>query len=176
MPADAWRVPDAWTQSARAELAALGVAPETSCVAIHPGSGSPDKCWPIERFIALAQLVEQAGRKAVFVLGPVEMERWPERLTGQLRRQFTALVCPPLSQLAGLLALADGFVGNDSGPAHLAAAVGARTVVLFGPTAPAHFAPLGPAVRVIAAPSVAEIPVGAVALGLAALAQGLRPG
>ena len=61
--------------------------------------------------------------------------------------------------LAGASAGARVFVGNDSGPTHLAAATGAPTVALFGPTDPRRFAPRGPAVTVLARPPPAELPV-----------------
>jgi ADP-heptose:LPS heptosyltransferase len=54
----------------------------------------------------------------------------------------------PLPVLAALLSLSRGFVGNDSGVSHLAAAVGTRTIALFGPTDAANWAPRGPFVRV----------------------------
>jgi ADP-heptose:LPS heptosyltransferase len=59
----------------------------------------------------------------------------------------------PLPEIAALLSLARAVVGNDSGPTHLAAAVGCPTVALFGPTDPAVWAPPGAHVRVIARPA-----------------------
>ncbi len=57
-----------------------------------------------------------------------------------------------LSDLIGLTAAADLFVGNDSGPAHVAAAVGTPTLTLFGPTNPAIWRPLAPHSHVVRAP------------------------
>jgi heptosyltransferase-2 len=62
----------------------------------------------------------------------------------------------PLPVLAALLSFYRGFVGNDSGVTHLAAAVKARTIALFGPTDPSVWAPRGPSVLVAAHGSTAE--------------------
>jgi ADP-heptose:LPS heptosyltransferase len=56
-----------------------------------------------------------------------------------------------------MLAGAAGYVGNDSGPSHLAAAVGTPTLVLFGPTGARHFSPLGPRVRTRQAAALADV-------------------
>ena len=69
------------------------------------------------------------------------------------------MLAPSLETLAGLAAEAVTVVANDSGPAHLAAAVGAPTVALFGPTRPEHFAPRGRQVRVVAAGRMDDIDV-----------------
>ncbi|HEY6419185.1 MAG TPA: glycosyltransferase family 9 protein [Candidatus Binataceae bacterium] len=121
--------------SAAARLTALGIEPE-NFVAIFPGSGSTAKNWPAEKFAALATML--AGR-AVFVLGPAEAALAPA--LGAHR--FAILHSLELGAVAGIARLARAFVGNDSGAAHLAAAVGARGVVLFGPTDPARWGPLG---------------------------------
>jgi len=55
-----------------------------------------------------------------------------------------------LTQVLGILSCADGFVGNDSGITHLAAAMGVRTLAVFGPTNPAVYRPVGPAVEIFA--------------------------
>jgi ADP-heptose:LPS heptosyltransferase len=55
-----------------------------------------------------------------------------------------------LAQVLGLLSCSNGFIGNDSGITHLAAALGIRTLAVFGPTNPAVYIPIGPAVKVFA--------------------------
>jgi ADP-heptose:LPS heptosyltransferase len=160
-PWPAWKVPPAWGEAARESLSRIGVDPGQPYEVIHPGAGSPRKCWPLERFVELTRLLRgtgagQRGRKkssprlgVVLVLGPVECEWWGQDRAETLKREFPTLVCPSLMTLAGVLAGAAGFLGNDSGVSHLAAGVGAPTVALFGPTQARHFAPLGPKVRVI---------------------------
>jgi len=150
---DAWAVRQDWRDEAQAELDRAGVDPTGGYHVIHPGAAAPAKCWPLERFAALA---DRLGR-AVFTVGPVEVDRWPGEVMRGLAGRFPVLTCLRLEVLAGLLAGAEGFVGNDSGPAHLAAAVGAPTVALFGPTRPEQFAPLGRAVRTVRAEPIDNI-------------------
>ncbi len=162
----AWVVPSDWRKKGQAALKGLGLpasrSPETRPVVIHVGSGAREKCWPLENFISLGwQLVSSDPPRApvVFVLGPAERERLDKPLLAQLRKNFPVLEEPPLQTLAGVLATCDRYIGNDSGVSHLAAAVGASTLALFGPTDPTHFAPLGPHVRIVAAKNMRAISV-----------------
>lgn len=154
----AWTVPPDWRQQARAALAGLGVAAGQPFIAIHPGAGSREKCWPADRYLALARRLGQR-RAVVFLLGPVELERFAPQTRSEIADQFPTLTDPPLDLLAGVLNEADAYVGNDSGPSHLAGALGAATVALFGPTQPQQFSPLGPRVRAIRGPDMGAIQV-----------------
>ncbi len=109
---------------------------------IHPGSGSPRKNWPIERFVELSRNLEGLGQRVVWIRGPAEMGQ-PEAWTGE------RIDRPSLETLAATLAASRLFVGNDSGVSHLATAVGAATVTLFGPTRGDVWRPDGPRVRVV---------------------------
>ena len=80
-------------------------------------------------------------------------------------RRIPWLSIPTLSTLAGLSRLAAAFVGNDSGVSHLAAAAGAPGVVIFGPTDPDRWRPLGQ-VRVVRAANLGNLPVPEVASAL----------
>jgi ADP-heptose:LPS heptosyltransferase len=124
---------------------------------LAPGSGSPEKCWPIEQFAALGEQLQSIGHSVLVLLGPVELDRWSPTQRAALQ-PLPILESPPLDMLAGVLGLADMFIGNDSGPAHLAAAVGTRCLVLFGPTRPHHFQPIGPAVQVLRG-SLIDLPI-----------------
>ena len=116
---------------------------------IHPFAGSPKKRWPLERFQELAQ---RLARRM-----PVEWCAGPEdELPGA--RHFEDLY-----ELACWLATARIYIGNDSGPTHLAAAVGTPVVALFGPSDPAVWAPRGPHVAIAAAPALDTITVEQVA-------------
>lgn len=153
-PANAWHVPDKWTKAARRALAAPPPADRPYLV-VHPGAGSPAKCWPLERFTALAR---SAG-PAVFVLGPVEQARWAGRSIESIEREFPTLLCPPLEVLAGVLAGAAAYVGNDSGVTHLAAAVGTPTVAIFAAGSAAAFSPIGPNVCTVTGESPDDVPL-----------------
>jgi ADP-heptose:LPS heptosyltransferase len=113
--------------------------------ALHPGSGSPAKNWPVSSF---ARLASEWGERAAWLLalGPAEVEGATPLAT--LPRAIIARSLPP-RVLAALLSQAGLYVGNDSGVTHLAAAAGAPTLAVFGPTDPAQWAPLGVNVRVL---------------------------
>ncbi len=116
---------------------------------IHPGSGSPHKNWPWERFLETAEILKNLYQvKPVFLLGPVEQEMGLI-LNGIQGRGWPVIEGLSLPLLAGVLSHCAGYLGNDSGVSHLAAAVGIPTVVLFGPTDPAFWSPQGPVVRIL---------------------------
>ncbi len=131
------RLLDADLDAATDRLARLGLHPG-DFVLIFPGSGSPAKNWRFENFVALAN---RLSRKlpVLFIAGPAEAE---------FERRLRTIGFPVLSELelptvAAIAARACLFVGNDSGVSHLAAAAGAPGLVIFGPTDPARWRPLG---------------------------------
>jgi hypothetical protein len=115
-------------------------------VAIHPGSGSPWKNWPLDRFIRLARLFVENGDEVAWIVGPAERGGEADRAAPPGALVWRDL---PLPRLAGLLAGCVLFVGNDSGVTHLAAAAGCSTVALFGASDPRVWAPRGRDVIVI---------------------------
>lgn len=116
-------------------------------LAMHPGSGSPRKNWPAQRFAAFAELL-CARRPWLLIEGPADAEAAaPAAL---LPSVVHARELPP-RVLGAVLAHAGLYVGNDSGISHLAAAWGAPMIALFGPTDPAQWAPVGPRVTVLRA-------------------------
>jgi ADP-heptose:LPS heptosyltransferase len=113
-------------------------------LALHPGSGAPAKNWPTERFHSLAAALSP-DRPWLLVRGPAEAVV-PAPRGAVVAHEL------PLRALGAVLARAGLFVGNDSGVSHLAAAEGAPTLALFGPTAPEVWSPLGPRVVTLRAP------------------------
>jgi ADP-heptose:LPS heptosyltransferase len=115
-------------------------------VLVHPGSGSVRKNWPPCRFAATIREFLEHGVMVRLVVGDADCE--PAAATERaLGKRLPHLEQSNLSELAAWLAGCRAYLGNDSGVSHLAGLVGARTVALFGPTAPATWAPLGPRVR-----------------------------
>lgn len=115
--------------------------------ALNPGAGWSTKRWPVEHFIALGQrLSAEAGMKILVLWGPKE-EPLREMITeGLLKRGVDARPAPPTG-LRALAALTSGvrlFVGGDTGPTHLAAALGVPTLGLFGGSEARRNAPWGP--------------------------------
>jgi ADP-heptose:LPS heptosyltransferase len=128
-------------------------------VIIHPGSGSPQKCWPIESYLRLAQTLDAVGRQCKFILGEVELERWPADLIRRI--ESTAKTTRPKTYVQLLDELRGGgaFVGNDSGPGHLAGIIGMPSLILFGPTDPLIWKPLGPRVMTLRSQPLGALPV-----------------
>ena len=110
---------------------------------LHPFASAPDKAWPAERFCELARYLELWGIEPVFLAN-----------TGDDTTPFRAhrIFCRNLSEVKALLAGAKLFVGNDSGPAHMAAAFGLPVAVLFGPSKPAIWGPWRTESEVVIAP------------------------
>lgn len=119
-------------------------------VVIHPGSAGRNKCWPVDRFEKLMQALRSRGMAVQPVLGEVEAEQWPEALRVRWESEFAARVLLRLSELAEVLQSARLFIGNDSGPSHLAAFMGKPTIAMFGPTSPVSWGPRGPLVTILA--------------------------
>jgi ADP-heptose:LPS heptosyltransferase len=120
--------------------------------AIHPGSGGRSKNWPLENFLTLAdQLKAQQQWQPFFILGPVEEEVFPGMAETIQARGFPLIRHLPLNVLAGLLELSAGYLGNDSGVTHLAAALDLPTFALFGPSDPGLWGPVGKRVVILQA-------------------------
>jgi hypothetical protein len=130
-------------------LAENGVMPTTKAIIMHPGSGGAHKCWHLDNFLAVARMLEKEGTDSVFLLGPAEMERFGESTISCIREPGKLLTDLPLSDVLAILSCSRGYLGNDSGITHLAAAVGIRTVAVFGPTDPAVYRPIGSAVTIL---------------------------
>jgi lipopolysaccharide heptosyltransferase I len=106
----------------------------------HPGAGRPEKTWGEAKFAALADLLaKDRGLSAVVSWGPGDEER-ARRLSEMLpqSRVLPSLSLPGLARVISASAL---FVAGDTGPLHLADALGARTLALFGPTDPVRNGP-----------------------------------
>jgi ADP-heptose:LPS heptosyltransferase len=105
-------------------------------LALHAGAGARAKRWDREGFAALARWWRAAGGSVLAVFGPAEAGEPALAEVYEVRDW-------PLVELAAVLARSTLYVGNDSGVSHLTAAVGTAGVVLFGPTAPERWCPLG---------------------------------
>ncbi len=112
---------------------------------VHPGSGGQRKRWRAEGFRHVAEWWRGSGdREVLILLGPAEAEEgeyW--RHCGHVETSLE------LAQVASMLTRASCYIGNDSGVSHLAGAVGTQGVVIFGPTRPEQWRPLGGGLKII---------------------------
>ncbi len=136
-------------------LTEAGVDLGGKLVVIQPGSGGQEKCWHIGNFLAVAAELASKGLQVVFLLGPAELERFTDETISQINSVVSCLTDLSLTEVLGILGCAHGFIGNDSGITHLAGTMGVRIAVVFGPTDPAVYKPVGPAVTVLASSSTA---------------------
>ena len=141
--------PAALRARGRARMQALGLRGRP--MVVHPGSGSPTKNWPAERFVEIMRRLQAAGRETVAVLGEADVAE--AAVLARELPEMPVLAGLTLTELAATLAECGAFLGNDSGIAHLAAAVGLPTTALFGPSDADVWAPRGRGgVRVLRAP------------------------
>jgi heptosyltransferase III len=108
----------------RARLFAAPYSRSSPYAVLHPMASSPEKTWPRENFLAVAKHLGDLGIEPLFVAGADDdLSAFSEHCCFQ---------GAPLEEVKSLIAGATLFVGNDSGPAHIAAAFGRPVVVLFG--------------------------------------------
>jgi lipopolysaccharide heptosyltransferase I len=139
-------VPEKLRARAGQELSSRGM---TDYVALNPGGGWPTKRWSPERYGKLAAEIRQEWRLPSLVLwGPGEKELAEEVVASS---NGTAQLAPPteLREMIPYLERARLFVGGDTGPLHIASALGVPVAGLFGPTDPARNGPFGEGDRVV---------------------------
>jgi len=137
--------------------ARLGLAEQPPAAArpyavLHPVATAPEKTWRADGFLEVARHIEESGLEAVFIGAAGDDLR--------LFSQHRLVQGAPLAQVKTLLAGASLFVGNDSGPAHMAAAFGVPSVVIFGASDPAIWGPWRTAAEVVTAPGgIAQVQI-----------------
>jgi heptosyltransferase III len=147
MPALEIEVSSAALREAEVWLRDRGYSGARPLYVLHPGAGSPEKRWPAERFRELGSRLLVSG-DLLIVEGPAEADAGGA-VSRELGRRAHLAANLPLPLLAGIMSFGRVFVGNDSGIAHLGAGLGIPGIVLFGPTRPEHWSPVGKQVSVI---------------------------
>ncbi len=120
---------------ARPELPVAAEGPRTS-ILIHSGAAQPVRVWPLERFRSLAGRLQGLGYAVKIVCDPPQEQWWRDH------GESDVLAPDNLPELLTLLNQSALFIGNDSGPGHLAAICGVPTFSIFGPQLPELFVPL----------------------------------
>jgi heptosyltransferase-2 len=131
-----------------------GIGVKDELLAIHPGASCPSKIWPNARFAQVADaLADKYGFKVVLVAGPKDM-RLTQDLLKQMRNPALNLGgLTSVAQLASVLRRSRLLISNDSGPVHIASAVGTPVIAIFGRSQPGlgprRWGPLGQRDKVV---------------------------
>lgn len=136
---------------------------QRNAIAIHPGSGGAQKCWPTASFAAVITRLWQRATPITLLSGPADTQRLQEVLSllpaDMHKNVLNILDNQPLLEVAHHLLSCGRYLGNDSGITHLAAMLGVPTVALFGPSDPTVWHPIGRYVDVIHDPDLAHLSV-----------------
>lgn len=123
---------------------------ERPLIAIHPGSPISLKRWLPERYAELADWLIAHKRAEILFVGVTEEIPIITEIQRLMRAESHNIAGKTtLTELASILHISQVFIGNDSGPMHLAAAVGTQTIGLYGPGDPNRFGPVGPKCQTI---------------------------
>jgi predicted lipopolysaccharide heptosyltransferase III len=128
----------------------IALKPGNLIIGIHPGARKPLKCWESEKFALLAdRIIEEYSAKVVFFGAPHE-RNLIESIKNRMKRPALNIAGKTtLRQLAAAIRCCHLFIGNDSGPIHIAAAMQVPTVAIFGPSKSNETRPYGNIHRVV---------------------------
>lgn len=135
------------------KLHEAGVTPGDRLVALHPGALNMEaKRWLPERWAEVADRVQRETRRRILLVGSSAERSLAEEVRGHMATDPVMLAGKTtLPELVALLARCELFLGGDSGPLHVASALGLPSVSVYGPTDPAITGPMGPNARVLRA-------------------------
>jgi heptosyltransferase III len=151
-------VPERWRIASRTAFMALGLDEGRPLLIAHPGAGARWKQAPASRFAqALIRMVEEGGFQLLVHQGPADA-RAVDALCDILPLSAPRLVEPTLTELAGALALAQAYLGSDSGVSHLAASVGTPSVILYPAETLRRWAPWAPGAVPLGVGAEGEMP------------------
>jgi lipopolysaccharide heptosyltransferase I len=129
--------------AARKLLQSCGVAPGQPYLVVAPRTARAEKDWRLDRFAEVVRHAWRRWRTPSLVVGGAREERDCKRVAAESDSPAFALTGAPLKTVVAVLEQCRALVGLDSGPIHLAAALGKPVVAVFGPTEPGRFAPWG---------------------------------
>jgi heptosyltransferase II len=140
-------------RAATETLRRQGIRSDLPLVLLCPGSiNSRAKRWPAERYAMLADLFSESGAQ-VALIGSVAETDVSQRVLTHARQQPVVLTGKTsVGEVTAMISIADILVTNDTGPAHIGSAVGAPTLVIFGPTNPSTTRPFAPTSEIVRVP------------------------
>lgn len=141
------------------DILASWIGDNRPVIALNPGASHPVNRWGAEQFSALADLLAERLGAHILIIGGREDTKLAENVARGMRSKPLIMTGKAtLLQLAALLEHCDLLVSGDTGPMHIAAAVGTQVVALFGAADPARTGPVGRGHRVIRADDAACVP------------------
>lgn len=133
-------------------LVSAGINVDRRVIALNTGGSWPTKRWPADKFARLADRIQREDvGQVVFLGGPTDVERVEKIRTMMETEAVSAAGETSLSELAALTSICELVVSTDSGPIHVAASVGTKTVAIFGPSDETKFRPYGEQHQVVTA-------------------------
>lgn len=147
------QISDARKFEAENLLRGYGVREGEPTIALCPGSiNSRAKRWPAEAYATLADRLIDSGRQVLIIGSAGEADVTREVTSRMQQRPVVLTGKTSLDQITAVLSLVDLVVTNDTGPAHIAAALGRPTLVIFGPTNPLTTRPFAPEAEILRHP------------------------
>lgn len=128
-------------------------------VGIFPGAGHPSRRWPLEKFAELAERLMRNDAVQIVVFAGPEETQIVSRVREVFPRQTIVADKLTLSRLAAALSRLSVFISNDTGPMHLAAAVGISVVIILDQRAPRSYIPFGEHHRVVTGKNISQLTV-----------------
>lgn len=131
-------------KAAEAVLRNVGLDIDSKYIVIAPGTNWESKCWPPEFFSQLADRISQETALPIVIIGAAKDRKLAEEIQSRSRARMCDITGQTsLRELAFILRKSRLFIGGDTGPMHLAVAMGTPVVALFGPTDPKRNGPYG---------------------------------
>lgn len=136
------------TEKVEGFLSSKGIDKDDVIVGIHPGASCPSKKWPFDRFAALAdKIINSFDSKVVMIAGPSDMSLGDKAASLSKKGVVNLAGTLSIRELAAFLKRCSLFISNDSGPVHIAVAVGTPVISIFGRNekglSPKRWRPLG---------------------------------
>lgn len=149
---------DPHKKAAAALLHRFGLQASARLIALNTGAtNSRAKCWPTVQYAALADQLHERFAAQIILIGAASEREHAAQVIAQMQRQGALNLAgeTTMSELIGVLAQSDLLITNDTGPAHVAAALGRPTLTIFGPTNEFETAPLGTQAALLRAENIA---------------------